>query len=307
MKVRVALAQLNPEQGVVQPNLERAEEYIARAGEAGADLVMFPELYLQGYRADELFAEVAVEVPGPVTDILRSWAARHRVHILMGLARAERGYPFVVYNSAVLVGPGGVLGVYDKIHLGTFQEFREGVYFAPGRRLPVFDTPFGRVGVQICYDMSFPEVSRVFAVRGAQLNLVLSAGPSRGREAWCEGIRFRSAENSFFTCYCNTVGRQKDFSFFGGSRIVGPDGQSIVEAAFDEEDFVVGDIDLERLYRQRFEILSFRERVPALYAALVHPQPDELAADPPLPRPSGPVRTRAEEVTSAGEGGSATA
>ena len=100
-----------------------------------------------------------------------------------------------MYNSLCFVEPEGVLGYYDKVHLGTFHPYIEGVYFAPGKRAPVFDTRFGRVSLQICYDVEFPELTRVFALKGSIINLVISAGPSGSERSWSTLLQARSMEN----------------------------------------------------------------------------------------------------------------
>ena len=264
----VGLAQLNSELGDNSANLHRAEEYIDRAAGEGCDLVMFPELYLQGYRADDLFVDTAEPVPGPTTHRLEELARKHDLYIVMGMGRLEESFPHLVYNSLCFVGPEGLLGYYDKVHLGTFHPYIEGVYFAPGRRAPVFDTRFGRVSLQICYDSWFPELTRAYALQGSLLNLVISAGPSGSEDAWKTMLRARSMENAFPSVYCNTVGRQKDFSFFGGSKIVSAAGKVTIEAKLDEEDFVVGTVDLDEALRIRRHWLLFRERNPAVYGPL---------------------------------------
>jgi predicted amidohydrolase len=144
----------------------------------------------------------------------------------------------------------------------------EGVYFAPGQRAPVFTTRFGRVSLQICYDSWFPELTRTYAVKGSILNLVISAGPSGSEDPWKTMLRARSMENLFPSVYCNTVGKQKDFSFFGGSKIVSAAGKVTTEAKLDEEDFVIGEVDLEEGPRLRRHWLLFRERNPRVYAPL---------------------------------------
>lgn len=261
----VALAQLNSQLGDVPANLERAHEVIRDASKAGADIVLFPELYLQGYRADERFAETAIEADGPIVSDLVKMASEANLHIIMGSARKELSFPHGVYNSAFLVGPKGLLGFYDKTHLGTFRVYREGVYFARGRRIPTFDTDFGRVGMQICYDADFPEVSRVLALKGAEISFIISAGPCEFREGWKQLLFVRSVENAMYSIYCNVAGSQKDSEFFGGSRIVDPSGEVVVTARDDVEDFVVGAVDLDRVRRVRHEMHLFDERSPRLY------------------------------------------
>lgn len=124
--VSIGLAQLNSVIGDSAANLERAEEYIARAAAAGCDLVMFPELYLQGYRADDLYADIAEPIPGPTTQRLAELAERHGLYIVMGMGRREDEFPHLVYNSLCFVGPEGLLGSYDKVHLGTFTPTSKG-------------------------------------------------------------------------------------------------------------------------------------------------------------------------------------
>jgi predicted amidohydrolase len=280
--ITVGLVQLNSELGENAANLRRAMEYIDRAAAAGCDLVMFPELYLQGYRADDLFVDTAEPVPGPTTAYLEEIARARDLYVVMGMGRREATFPHLVYNSLCFVGPEGLLGSYDKVHLGTFHPYIEGVYFAPGRAAPVFDTRFGRVSLQICYDSWFPELTRTYALKGSILNLVISAGPSGSEDPWKTMLRARSMENAFPSVYCNTVGRQKDFSFFGGSKIVSAAGKVTTEARFDEEDFVIGEVDLEEGLRIRRHWLLFRERDPSVYWPLTA-TPEALAELQPIP------------------------
>jgi predicted amidohydrolase len=272
----VALAQLNSDVGNSAANLDRAIEYIARAAEAKADFVLFPELYLEGYRADERFSLIAETIPGPATERLTMAARKYGIYIIMGMGRREDHFPYLVYNSLCFIGPDGLVdeGYYDKIHLGTFHPYIEGVYFAPGRRVPTFDTRFGRVSVQICYDVWYPELTRSYALKGSIANLVISAGPSGFTQGWTTMLQGRSMENLMPSVYCNVVGWQKDFSFFGGSKITSPLGKVTTEAKFDEEDFVVGEVDVAQGILLRRQWLYFRERRPDLYGALTAPLND---------------------------------
>ena len=272
-RFKVGLAQLNSVLGDSSANLERAMPYIGEAAGHGADLVMFPELYLQGYRADELNATTAEPIPGPATERLLAEARKHDIYIVMGMARLEEDYPHLVYNSLCFIGPEGMVEYYDKIHLGTFHPYIEGVYFAPGQRTPVFETRFGRVSLQICYDACFPELTRTYAVMGSVVNLVISAGPSVAKDTWKIILQARSLENLFPSVYCNVVGTQKDFSFFGGSKIVNASGVVTDEAKFDEEDFIVGTVDVAEAILLRRQWLMFRERRPDLYAPLTAEPP----------------------------------
>lgn len=255
----LALAQLESAVGEPEKNLARALDVIREAAARGARLVALPELYLPGYAADEAFARLAETVPGPATARLEALCRELGVHAVVGLARKTLVFPHLVYNTAVLVGPRGVVGYYDKIYLGTFGPFREGCYFAPGERAVVLPTPWGKAGLQICYDCSFPELSRALARRGAVLNLVISAGPLASRDKWGHLLRTRAYENAWITGYCNAVGRQGEYVFFGESRVLGPTGEVIAQAKGDAEELLVAEADLDRVPEARYQRMPFRD------------------------------------------------
>jgi predicted amidohydrolase len=150
-------------------NLARALEALGRAAEAGAQLVVFGEMYLSGYRTDEWLSKWAtvIDPPDRHLQVLLDAARKHRVHVIMGMATFGAVMPGDIYNTALLVGPEGLVGAYRKCHVAAFP-YSEGIstercFYSPGRDLPVFDTPLGRIGIHICYDIAFPEVPRVQA------------------------------------------------------------------------------------------------------------------------------------------------
>ena len=119
-RFKVATVQINSFLGEVEKNLERAVGYIRQAAEQGADIVLFPELYLQGYCAEQLLTETSETIPGPTSDIILKESKNHNIYVVIGMARKDIGYPHLVYNSALFTGPDGMTEYYDKIHLGTF-------------------------------------------------------------------------------------------------------------------------------------------------------------------------------------------
>ena len=264
--IRVALAQLPQTLGDVKANWATAVRAIGHAADAGADLVAFPELHLQGYLADEAFADTAITVPGPYVDEMQRMSQTHGISIALGTARADSGFPHLVYNSCVLTQPDRPVFVYDKTHLGTYGKYREGCYFARGNHISIVQTAFGPMGIEICSDMSFPEVARTLALQGATFHLVLSAGPEEFKDTWPSLLRVRSSENAFLTAYVNTVGDQRGVSFFGGSRIVDPSGNTLAQAQDGVEELLITDVDLSLVAKRRRERLLFRDRVPDLYA-----------------------------------------
>ncbi len=183
MRVNVALAQVAPVTNDKRANIAKFVDYMDRAAREGAQLVVFPELALTGYGCSDCFFEVAEPVPGPSTERLAEEARKRHLHLIWGMP--ERGLPGVVYNSAVLVGPEGHVGTWRKHTLpghatdlagpGAFPDRR---FFRVGNRSPVFDTPIGRIGMMVCYDVFFPEISRLLVLKGADLLVGISGSPA---------------------------------------------------------------------------------------------------------------------------------
>src|SRR5262249_52896636 len=241
--IRVALVQSKSDLGTEThdprpDNLERGLADIARAAGQGADLVVFGEMYLSGYRTDEWLHKWATVIDPPDNDVqaLVRAAAQHKLHVIMGMGTFGGGIPGDVYNTALLVGPQGVIGAYRKTHVAAFP-YSEGVakercFYSPGKELPVFDTPLGRLGIHICYDMSFPEVARVQALKGAELLINVSASAGGFEEYWDHGLFIRAAENCSWYMVCSVVGMQRGDRLFGGSRVVDPSGKVVAAGKF---------------------------------------------------------------------------
>ncbi|QFR34168.1 nitrilase-related carbon-nitrogen hydrolase [Ancylobacter sp. TS-1] len=225
---RVAVAQFAPA-GDVAANLARIEELAARAArEEGAELVVFPERALTG-----LDAPAAVLIDGEAVAGLLAIAARHGVHLVAGLAESEGG---TLYNSAVLVGPQGVIGRYRKTHLDATDHN----WATPGDDWGVFDTRFGRIGMLIGHDAAFPEAGRVQALRGCDLIVCPAAlrgsftAPHAGSQVaqnypiptgadphhW-HLMRARAGENNVFLAFANVLDEAAGYA--GKSGVFGPD------------------------------------------------------------------------------------
>jgi predicted amidohydrolase len=282
--IRVALVQSTSELGTEtydprDANMDRALESIAKAAEAGADLVVFGEMYLSGYRTDEWLHKWATVIDPPdahVQTLVRA-AAEHGVHVIMGMGTFGAVMPGDVYNTALIVGPSGVVGAYRKTHVAGFP-YSEGVskercFYSPGHELPVFDTPLGRLGIHICYDMSFPEVARVQVLKGADLLINVSASAGGFEEVWEHGLFMRAVENSTWYMVCSVVGMQRGDRLFGGSRVVDPTGKVVAAGKFDEEDLVIADVDLSMTRAARASSHSFSIRQPEIYRAISDPVP----------------------------------
>jgi predicted amidohydrolase len=255
-------------------NLEKALKAIAETAEQGAKLVVFGEIYLNGYETNEftpLYA-IAESEDDPHVARLIDAARQHDVHIIMGASTHKGAFPGQSYNSALLIGPGGLLGVYSKTHVASFafdgRVAAEKAWWCPGDEIPVFDTALGRIGIEICYDNSFPEVSRTLTLKGAEIIVNISAAVAGFEDHWSKHLYVRSTENVVWFLHVSLVGRQRDFDLFGWSRIFSPKGDVVFEAPRDEEAIAVARIDLDELYRARGQMAPFYNRNPALYRVI---------------------------------------
>ncbi len=284
-RFRVALVQSRSSVGTESfdprdDNLERGVANIRRAASEGAHLAVFGEMYLSGYRTDEYLWKygTVVDPPDRHIEALEQVATEANIHVLMGMATFGRFVPGDVYNSAVLIGPGqGVIGVYRKCHVAAFPYSKgismERCFYSPGQELPVFDTPLGRLGVHICYDMTFPEVPRTQVLKGAEVLINVSASAAGFEEFWDHALFMRAAENATWYMVCSVVGEQRGDVLFGGSRVVDPSGKVIAGGKVNEEDFVVADIDLTLTRRARTQSHLLNARQPELYRAVVERTP----------------------------------
>jgi len=281
--MRLALVQARSEVGTEtydprDDNMARALESIDRAARDKANVVVFGELYLTGYRTDEWLHKWATTIDPPDNHIqaLIERAHQHGLTILMGMATFGATMPGDVYNSTVVVTPQGLAGVYRKSHVAAFpynngesiEVSMERCFYSPGKELPVFDTPAGRIGVHICYDMSFPEVARVQALKGADI-LINTSGSAGGFEEYWDHLTFaRAVENLTWYAVCSVVGVQRGTVLFGGSRVVDPGGNVVAHAKHNAEDYIVADVDLDRARTVRSTSHTLSIRQPALYSPI---------------------------------------
>ncbi|MEM2522906.1 MAG: carbon-nitrogen hydrolase family protein [Candidatus Bathyarchaeia archaeon] len=242
-KFKVALAQISCQRGNKKANIKKIEEYTARARQCNAELVIFPELSLTGYTVRDELYELAEPIPGPSTEVIEEIARNHETFIVFGMPELSEKTQATIYNTAVLVGPEGLVGKYRKMYLPTHSVFEEKRYFRPGYQAGVFDTKLGKIGLIICYDIFFPETSRLTRLEGAQLIVCISASPAVRRHFFEALTLARAIENTAFLAYVNLVGIENGLQFWGGSRLIGPNGRILATAKYDEEDLAIGEVD----------------------------------------------------------------
>jgi predicted amidohydrolase len=270
--MRVAVAQTEPKLGEKERNLEVCVTALEDAAKAGAALLVLPECAIPGYMFDsaEEALPFAEEIPGPSTEILEREARRLGAHVVCGLLERDGD---VLHNAAVLVGPDGLIGVYRKTHLPFLGVDR---FVVAGDELPLFETPLGLIGIEICYDLRFPEATRTLALGGADLVAHPTNFPVAARLQTEFITRARAAENRVYLLTANRIGKERWGEFCGWSQIVDPYGDRLAEAAADEEALLIADIDVERARDKdyvipgEYELYLFGHRRPELYGALVH-------------------------------------
>lgn len=240
-------------------NVARAVELVERAAAKEAQLVVLPELFNCHATPDVMLAN-AEPIPGPTSRAMGELARRLHILLAAGSLGEKTSDPRKMHNTALLFGPdGATLATYRKIHLFdidapgavTNQESRR---VSAGRDLVVADTPVGKLGLAICYDLRFPELFRHYALAGARLIFLPSAWPHPRLAHWRTLLRARAIENQMFVVACNRVGTTDGTSFFGHSSVIDPWGELLVEAGEQAGLFTV-DLDLT-------QVESIRERIP---------------------------------------------
>ena len=266
----VLCQQLAPRIADLPANRERSVRAIAEAVDAGADVVVLPELVTSGYvfQSTEEAAAVAI-TPGDA--VFAEWAAeaaRGPAVVIGGFC--ERGDDGLLYNSAAVVDGSGVLGVYRKTHLWD----REKLFFQPGAQAPrVFDTSAGRIGVLVCYDLEFPELTRLLALAGAELIVVPTNWPLVDRPAGERppevqiGMAAARVNRVFIAC-CDRTGTERGQEWTAGTTLIDESGWVI--ATQTAEGPARAEIDLALARDKRLTDLcdALGDRRPELYRAL---------------------------------------
>src|SRR2546425_3023115 len=267
----VAAAQIEPKLAEPERNLEACLARLEEAAAAGAELLVLPECAIPGYMFEsaEEALPLAEEVPGPSSEVLERESRRLGMHVVCGLLERDGD---ALRNAAVLVGPDGLVGTYRKTHLPFLGIDR---FVVPGDELSVYETPLGRIGVEICYDLRFPEVTRTLALKGADMVAHPTNFPMAAKIQTEVITLARAAENRVYLLTANRVGKERWGEFCGWSQIVDPYGRRLAEAGETEEALLVAEVDVERardkdyVIAGEYELYLFGDRRPELYGALV--------------------------------------
>jgi predicted amidohydrolase len=271
--LRIALAQLAPRLGVLEENLARHRALLTEARDAGAGLVVFPELGLTGYQLQDLAAEVAIRRDDPR---------------LLGLAAETGGLSAVVsfveeaddhrlFISAALLEEREVCFVHRKLFLPTYGLFDERRFFAAGDMLRTAPSRLGiKLGIAICEDFWHLSVPETLALDGAQMLINVSSSPGRDLAAinevglgtavsWRTLMRTYAQLTTSFVVFCNRVGMDETISFWGGSEVISPSGEALFTAPLFEEGLHLVDVELGDIRRERIGLPLLRDERPLLH------------------------------------------
>ncbi len=237
---RVACVQMDVKYGEKDANVSRITDAICSLATSQVDIAVFPECCVAGYciESEDQRGEIEVEIDSPEFLVIQATVDATGVIAIFGFSEFTGGE---YYNTAALLQPNKEPEYYRKTHLPELGYDR---FVTVGRELPVFETKFGRIGILICFDVRFPEASRVLALKGADAIFLPTNWPN-GAEISAEVLAVaRAAENKVFMITCNRVGTEKGFKFIGRSKIIDPMGQVLASAGSGEE-FIVADINFE--------------------------------------------------------------
>ena len=276
-KINIACAQIDCVLGDPEANRNRIIGSIREAAERDASLAIFPECALTGYCFDSLAEAVpfAEHLDGPSAQAIAEVCRESGMYAVVGFLEAD-GDKF--YNAAMLVGPEGVVGGYRKVHLPFIGIDR---FLTPGDRpFQVFDLPFGKVGLNICYDISFPEAARALKLMGAELIALITNWPTAAWRSPEFVANTRALENHVFYAAVDRVGTERGWQFIGRSLVVDCNGDTISQAGAEAEELLVVSVDLQEANKNHivnvagaYELDRWKDRRPEFYHVISEPAP----------------------------------
>jgi omega-amidase len=260
--MKIAVAQIECTPGDVTANCAKIVSFAKQARDRKCDLVVFPELTDTGYDVRSVKRQASSWAGLPLA-LVKKTAAGLGIHVICGLSERDSG---TVFNSLAVVDPQGELrGKYRKVHLfrsGTADERR---CFSAGGSLEIVHLGILRVGLLICYDLRFPEMSRTMSLQGVDALVVSAAWPAARAQHWVTLLAARAIENQCYVIGCNRVGTDAKLTFAGQSCIIEPSGEVIAQGSPDKEELLVGEINRTAIAKVRATIQVFKDRRSELY------------------------------------------
>ncbi|MCZ6534926.1 MAG: NAD+ synthase [Chloroflexi bacterium] len=259
---RLALAQINPTVGDLEGNSQKILQFIEEARSLGADLVVFPEMAITGYPAEDLLYKTSF-LQDNLKAMRRVVQASKGLAVVVGFVDTDGD----IYNAAAVAHDGELVGIYHKMYLPTYGVFDEDRYFRRGDTCPVYTINGVGVGVNICEDAWYP-LGPMVVQRDAGAEVIVNinaspyhAGKQKERESM---MHTRATDNGLYVAYLNAVGGQDELVFDGASLIYDPTGKLMARGKEFEEDLVVADLEIDAVMRSRLRDPRARKEDPAI-------------------------------------------
>jgi len=255
-RLAVGLVQMDPALGDRARNLERHRQWVRQAATAGVELLVFPELSLTGYFLKDLVAESAIPFEGAIMNELRGLS--DGLDVVLGAVIEEPDHRY--FNASLYFSQGELVHVHRKVYLPTYGMFDEHRYFAAGDRFRSFKTGFGRAGMLVCEDIWHLSSAYILSLEGVDMIICPSSSPGRGvttderlgtAESYGLVCRTYAQFLTTFFLYCNRVGYEDGANFWGGSMVIGPNGDIIAQQEDADEALVLAKLDLGEVRRER--------------------------------------------------------
>jgi predicted amidohydrolase len=267
--MRAGAVQCSVERGDVAANVLAAQRWVELAGEKGCDLVVLPECALTGYIFDSRddVAAVSLRLDGPELQAIAQTCRETGVHAVVGMFEQNEG---AVHNTAVLIGPDGIIGFHRKNHL-PFLGGDRFVDLPVAPQTSVFQTPIGIIGIAICYEIRFPEIMRTLMLSGAEILALPTNWPTASTILADHFTLVRAAENMVYFIAANRCDAEEGTQYLGSSQIVDPLGKVLAHAG-EAIGLVTAELDLERARSKKivfaegtFELNPISDRKPEAY------------------------------------------
>lgn len=264
--LRIAAVILNCPMGRIADNLDRMAGWVEAAQKEGAQLVCFPEMNVTGYSTRANIQKVAERVPGPISESVAAMAQEFDIAILAGLAEADLAGR--VFASHLVATTQGIVGVYRKVHIAPPEQ----QIFTAGDTIPLFDINGFKLGIQLCYDVHFPELATHMALDGADALFMPHASP-RGTpvekfDSWMRHLSARAFDNGLYVIACNQTGdNQNELKFPGLAIALDPAGHILKKDTGGTENMIVADLKADKIANVRGHRMRYflPNRRPDLY------------------------------------------
>ena len=265
MHLSLGLAQISPRLGLLPENLQLHLERIHQARDAGADLVIFPELSLTGYILQDLVSDLAVN-PADSVQLQPLLDECREIDCIFGFV--EESDNFKYYNSAAYVSKGRIQHIHRKLYLPTYGMFDEMRFFAMGEKLRTVKTVFGPLGLLICEDLWHPSTLFLHAQDGAWIVVTISSSPGRGirgdksfqtSQGWESLLKTMSQFYTVYNIYVNRAGTEDGAYFPGGSMVVDPNGEIVSQSTSSGDDLIFAELDSAEIRRARLQTPVLRD------------------------------------------------